>query len=79
MASGSLLLTLGVLTLAIADLLASQFPLSVSLGWRDMQSDIEVDSFDQAIKTLVAVTDGDLETELVQIKLLTRRLLAGVV
>lgn len=34
MASGSLLLTTGVLVLAIADLLVSQIPLSETLGWR---------------------------------------------
>ena len=38
MASGSLLLTIAVFLLALADLLVSQFSLPVSLGWRDAKS-----------------------------------------
>ena len=36
---------------------------------------IEVVAFDQAVNTLIAATDGDLQAELVQVKLLAKRLL----
>ena len=37
---------------------------------------VEVAAFDQAMNALIAATDGDLQAEMVQVKLLAKRLLA---
>jgi len=40
---------------------------------------LDVATFDQAVHSLIAATDGELQAELVQIELLARRVLADVV
>ena len=41
-----------------------------------LAGNVEVAAFDQAVNALIAATDGDLQAELVQVKLLAKRLLA---
>ena len=64
MAGGSLLLALGVLILAIADLLVSNLPLPVSLGWQDAvaaQNENAVTEF-ESTSTLETTNSGDSQS-----------------
>ncbi len=46
------------------------------LALRLLAGHVEVAAFDQAINALIAVTEGGLQAELAQLKLLTKRLCA---
>jgi len=46
------------------------------LTLRLLAGHVEVAAFDQAVNALIAATDVDLQAELVQVKLLAKRLLA---